>query len=89
MFKKKVIIFVLIILASLVVEFFLQSARDAEAQTASKWWYTNNPAVVSVDGNTGAMTAIYPGIAIICSQPSKTVVTPTQCFTVILSQVIK
>ncbi len=64
-------------------------AYSAQAQTVGKWWYSSDPSRVSVDPSTGAMTALYPGLVQVCSQPSQIVKVPTQCFTVILTQVVK
>lgn len=71
--------------------FFSLSADLVEAQTASsgKWWYSYNPSVVSVNGNTGEMRAIWKGTAKICSQPSKSIVSPVQCYTVTVDSVVK
>lgn len=54
----------------------------------AKWWYTSDPSRVAINGDTGAMQAIYPGSAIICSQKSKTERLNVQCYTVFLAQVI-
>lgn len=61
----------------------------AAAQTpTSKWWYSSDASRIAINSETGAMQAIFPGSAIVCSQKSKSEKTNVQCYTVFLAQVI-
>ena len=80
-----IVLFVVVGLA-----FFLPGViLNPEVEVSQKWWYSSDPSRVSIDPNTGEMTAIAPGTAQICSQPSKTQTQPVQCYTVTVSSITK
>lgn len=79
----------LAIVAGILVGAHALTAKAQVVWPTGPWWYTNHPEIVAVNGGTGAMTAVSAGIAIICVQPSVSVRNPAQCFTVIVSQVVK